>query len=144
LTREQRRTRLQNNIQRFYEKITGHSEWAKCVFGGILSLPTQKTWHTGSFQTPIIPLITELGQATKLTQKLHEAGYQVNSVFYPIVPRDKERVRLVIHADNTTAQIDEVVDLIMNWSRSRLADQLKRSNPLVSGEDMYQDMAFSD
>lgn len=65
-------------------------------------------------------------------------------MFYPIVPRDKERVRLVIHADNTTAQIDEVVDLIMNWSRSRLADQLKRSNPLVSGEDMYQDMAFSD
>ncbi|KAJ5126159.1 hypothetical protein N7448_005470 [Penicillium atrosanguineum] len=141
---EERRTHLQNNIRHLYEKLTGHPEWAKYVFSGIISLPTEKTWRTGPFRAPIIPLVTELGQAASLAQRLQNAGYQVNPVFYPIVPRSKERVRLVMHADNTAAQIDEVVDLIMNWSRSRFTDQLGVSGRLVSDGDMYQNTAFSD
>ncbi|KAJ6113864.1 hypothetical protein N7523_007181 [Penicillium sp. IBT 18751x] len=141
---DERRNRLQNNIRLFYEKLTGHPEWAKSTFGGILSLPTEKTWHMGPFQAPIIPLVTELGQAASLAQRLQSAGYQVNPVFYPIVPSSKERVRLVMHADNTAAQIEEVVDLIMDWSRSRLMAQRGESDRLVSSEDMYQNTAFSD
>ncbi|KAJ5865154.1 uncharacterized protein N7529_007070 [Penicillium soppii] len=141
---EERRTRLQNNIRRFYEKLTCHSKWAKCVFGGILSLPTEKTWDTGPYLVPIIPLITDLGQAASLAQKLQDAGYQVNPVFFPIVPREKERVRLVMHADNTAAQIDEIVDLIMGWSMERLADQRRKPASLVSGGDIYQNTPFSD
>jgi 8-amino-7-oxononanoate synthase len=144
LTIGQRRTRLQNNIRRFYEKLTFHSQWAKCVFSGILSLPTEKTWDTGPYLVPIIPLVTDLGQAASLAQKLQDAGYHVNPVFFPIVPREKERVRLVIHAENTAAQIDEIVDLIMGWSMERLAGQLGKPASLVPGDDIYQNAPFSD
>ncbi|KAI2788222.1 hypothetical protein POX_e06235 [Penicillium oxalicum] len=141
---DERRLRLQNNLSNFYEKLTRHPTWAKCAFSGILSLPTEKVWRTGDFLTPIIPLVTEPGQASSLARKMQSAGYQVNPVFYPIVPRDKERVRLVMHADNTSAQIDEVVHLIMTWATSRLANQLQRSDRLVPEGDMYQNVAFSD
>ncbi|KAJ5670074.1 uncharacterized protein N7477_005437 [Penicillium maclennaniae] len=94
--------------------------------------------------TPIIPLVTEPGQAASLAQRLQSGEYQVNPVFYPIVPSSKERVRLVMHADNTAAQIDEAVDLIMDWSRSRLMAQVGESDRLVSSEDLYQNTAFSD
>jgi hypothetical protein len=65
-------------------------------------------------------------------------------VFYPIVPQDKERVRLVMHADNTAPQIDEVVDLIMAWSREQFPDRLEKSASLVSDEDKHENTAFSD
>ncbi|KAJ5297575.1 hypothetical protein N7508_007824 [Penicillium antarcticum] len=141
---ENRRIRLHNNIRHFYETLTGHSEWAKCVFGGIISLHTEKTWDAESFNAPIIPLVTELGQAVSLAKKLQKSGYQVNPVFYPLVPRDKERVRLVIHADNTVAQIEGAVNVIMEWSSERSGGQFGKSASLVSDEDMYQNTAFSD
>lgn len=49
-----------------------------------------------------------------------------------------------MHADNTAAQIDDVVDLIMGWSMERLSGQLGESDSLVSDGDMYQNIAFSD
>ncbi|KAJ5776443.1 uncharacterized protein N7511_001454 [Penicillium nucicola] len=141
---EERRIRLQNNTRRFYEKLTCHSEWAKCVFSGILSLPAEKTCNTGPYLAPIIPLITESGQAASLAQKLQDAGYQVNAVFFPIVPREKERVRVVMHADNTATQIDEVVDLIMGWSMTCLAGQLGKPAGRMSSPEIYQNAPFSD
>jgi hypothetical protein len=49
-----------------------------------------------------------------------------------------------MHADNTTAQIDEIVDLIMDWSMKRLAGQLGKPASLVCGGDIYQNTPFSD
>jgi hypothetical protein len=85
-----------------------------------------------------------LDKAASLARKLQEADYQVNPVFYPIVPREKERVRLVMHADNTAAQIDDIVDLIMSWSMERLAGPLGKPASLVYDRDMYQNTAFAD
>ncbi|GFF62458.1 8-amino-7-oxononanoate synthase [Aspergillus udagawae] len=137
---EDRRIRLQNNIRRFHEGLTNHPEWPKFTQAGILRLPTEQTWGDGCFSAPIIPIITSVGQSAGLAEKLQEAGYWVNPVRYPIVPRDKERVRIVVHADNTDEQIDEVVDLIMIWAREYVRD----SGTFQKSDDLCENMAFSD
>ena len=87
---------------------------------GVLSIPTEGTWASEFFHAPIIPLTTREGDANNLAHRLHQANYWVNPVHYPLVPEGKERVRLVLHADNTEAQIDDILRVMMEWSMERV------------------------
>ncbi|PYI02048.1 PLP-dependent transferase [Aspergillus sclerotiicarbonarius CBS 121057] len=117
---ETRRAQLQYNIAYFQEKLTTHPCWSMVKQHGVLSIPTEVTWASESFHAPIIPLNTRQGHAKSLARRLHQANYWVNPVHQPLVPKGKERVRLVLHADNTEAEIDEVLGLIMEWSMEQV------------------------
>ncbi|RAL04306.1 aminotransferase class I/II-fold pyridoxal phosphate-dependent enzyme [Aspergillus ibericus CBS 121593] len=114
-----RRSRLQQNIWYFYWTLTRHPRWEEIKQRGILYLPTEKTWYTRSFKSPIVPVITKAGQANNLCKMLRRARYWVNSVEYPSVPKGTGRVRLMIHADNTREEMDGVIQLIMKWAADR-------------------------
>ncbi|PWY67642.1 PLP-dependent transferase [Aspergillus sclerotioniger CBS 115572] len=122
---ETRRTRLQQNISYFHNKLTSHPHWSAIKQNGILTIPTEGTWATESFHAPIIPFNTRDGDANSLADRLHQAHYWVNPVHYPLVPKGQERVRLVLHADNTESQIDDILGVIMQWSMEQVRDSTR-------------------
>ncbi|OJZ81498.1 hypothetical protein ASPFODRAFT_145388 [Aspergillus luchuensis CBS 106.47] len=111
-----RQKRLQENIWYFYWTLTKHPQWEDIKQRSILTLPTEKTWYTRPFKSPIVPIITKPKQSHNLCKRLRRAGYWVNSVDYPTVPKGTGRVRLMIHADNTREEMDGVIQLIMKWA----------------------------
>lgn len=103
-------------MRHFFRKLTSHTLWPRIKSNGVLYLPTEETWNTEPFQSPIVAVIPQAGLAADLGNFLAEVKYRVNVVHYPIVPKDKDRIRMVIHADNTVEQIDRVVELIVEWA----------------------------
>ncbi|KAF5583999.1 8-amino-7-oxononanoate synthase [Fusarium pseudocircinatum] len=70
-------------------------------------------------QITFIPVIAPYGGAAFLGQFLSKAKFRVLVVHFPVVPKDKERVRINLHADHTSDQILSLVDLILEWTQSR-------------------------
>ena len=68
-----------------------------------------------TFIPPIVPLLTKGGLSHSLEDWLTEKGFFTIGVGFPVVPKDKERVRCIIHADHTEAQIDSLVDAVVTW-----------------------------
>ncbi|KAL5358887.1 class II aminotransferase/8-amino-7-oxononanoate synthase [Aspergillus floccosus] len=122
---ENRRKRLQNNVYRFYQQLTSHPDWPQIKRKGTIYLPTEHTWYLGPFQSPIVPVVPRHDLAVDLGKYLEQAKYWVNTVHYPIVPEKMDRVRIVLHADNTPQQIDHVVELIMQWAKTQGAREAR-------------------
>ncbi|KAJ5172811.1 hypothetical protein N7492_005404 [Penicillium capsulatum] len=116
---QKRRDCLQQNIYSFHRKLTGHPKWIDAKAEGILALPTERAIHLEPFLSPVISLITPPYEAKDLQRHLQRAGFWVNVAHYPIVPKNKDRVRIVVHTHNTEKQIDNVVEQIMHWASGR-------------------------
>jgi glycine C-acetyltransferase len=66
-----------------------------------------------STQTPIIPvLIGEAEESRRYAQALYEEGIHVDSIQFPAAPLGKARLRFMMNADHTEAQIDKVVSVM--------------------------------
>ncbi len=73
-------------------------------------------YNTGQSETPIIPLIVgESSKAKALADKLYERGVFVVPIVFPMVARDKSRIRVQMNAKLTTEQIDAVIDHIREF-----------------------------
>jgi len=48
----------------------------------------------------------------KLAEQLQLAGLDIRPILYPTIPRGSERLRIVIHAFNTAAEIDQLTGLL--------------------------------
>ncbi|KAF5567542.1 8-amino-7-oxononanoate synthase [Fusarium phyllophilum] len=114
---ERRRELVQSNINLFYNAVSRHAEWPSCQHLGIITIPMKPASDT--LKSPIIPVIAPYGGATALGQFLSNANFRVLVVHFPVVPKDKERVRINLHADHTSEQILSLVDLILEWTQSR-------------------------
>jgi 8-amino-7-oxononanoate synthase len=57
---------------------------------------------------------------------MHRAKFWANPVRYPIVPKGMDRVRISIHVDNTREQIEDVIEVIMEWATYR-AEQTRKA-----------------
>ncbi len=67
-------------------------------------------YNTGMSETPIIPLIVgESSKAKALADKLYERGVFVVPIVFPMVAREKSRIRVQMNAKLATKQIDRVV-----------------------------------
>ncbi|KAB8227465.1 pyridoxal phosphate-dependent transferase [Aspergillus alliaceus] len=126
---ERRRCQLQENLRYFYQTLTMSPWWDYGKKEGIFSLPTERTWRSEPFLAPIVALVVRPGMARKLAQFLHQAKYWVNPVNFPLVAKDKNRIRIVIHADNTKSQMESVVCLVMEWARGQMNPVDERTNP---------------
>ncbi|KAE8148088.1 pyridoxal phosphate-dependent transferase [Aspergillus avenaceus] len=117
---EKRRHRLQQNLRYFYQCLTESPWWGSVKQQRILSLPTEPTWEMEPFLAPVIALVTQPGMETKLAEYLRQAKYWVNTANFPLVPKTKSRIRIVIHADNTIDDIGAVVRLIGEWAQRQM------------------------
>jgi 8-amino-7-oxononanoate synthase len=87
------RDRLRQLIDRFRQAVIGYQR---------LNSPTP-------IQVVMVP-----GNAPvrELAERLQEAGLDVRPILYPTVPKGGERLRVVIHAFNTEAEIDKLTALL--------------------------------
>lgn len=68
---------------------------------------------TGNTQTPIIPIM--LGneeRAKEVSAKLYEEGVYAQAVIFPLVPKGKARLRVIITADHTKEDLDFAANAI--------------------------------
>ncbi|PNP78688.1 hypothetical protein FNYG_08034 [Fusarium nygamai] len=114
---KRRRELVQSNIDSFYDAVSSHAAWPSCQNAGIITIPMKPAYDT--LKSPIIPVIAPYGGAAILGQFLSNAKFRVLVVHFPVVPKDKERVRINLHADHTSDQILSLVDLILEWTQSR-------------------------
>jgi 8-amino-7-oxononanoate synthase len=87
------REHLRQLIDRFRQAVTGY----------------QRLNSDTPIQVVIVP-----GNAAvrKLAEQLQQAGLDIRPILYPTVPRGSERLRIVIHAFNTAAEIDQLTGLL--------------------------------
>jgi glycine C-acetyltransferase len=70
-------------------------------------------YNTGLSQIPIIPLIVgESHTAKALADKLYERGIFVVPIVFPMVAKDKSRIRVQMSAKLTTDQLDKVLSTL--------------------------------
>ena len=64
-------------------------------------------FDTGNSQTPIAPIIVgESGTAKKFSARLFDEGVFVLPIVYPMVSRDKARIRAMMNATLTREDLD--------------------------------------
>ncbi|KAF5532963.1 8-amino-7-oxononanoate synthase [Fusarium napiforme] len=114
---ERRRDLVRSNINLFYDSISKHVSWPSCQHLGIITVPVKPTPDTA--MSPIIPIIAPHGGAAALGQFLSKERFRVLAVHFPVVPKDRERVRINLHADHTSDQTLSLVNLIIEWTQSR-------------------------
>lgn len=92
----ERALRLQANAQYFIE----------CAQAA--GLDTYQSRHSA-----VVPvMMPDPEVAVWLTVRLFEAGFCAYPMFYPIVPRDKTRIRFFINTNHTHEQMEKTVDCI--------------------------------
>ena len=63
--------------------------------------------------TPIQVVIVPGNEEVKrVATSLQDAGLDVRPILYPTVPRDSERLRIVLHAFNTEQELDQLIALL--------------------------------
>ena len=68
-------------------------------------------FNIGSSQTPITPVIVgSSGTAVKLSQALLKEGIFVKPIVFPLVAKNKARVRTIVTAQHTPEDLDEALD----------------------------------
>ncbi|KAH9052280.1 pyridoxal phosphate-dependent transferase [Lactarius vividus] len=89
----------------------------------ILSLPAHLQ-HPSKTQlpTPIIPILTPRARA--LSAHLLAHGVNARPITWPTVPKGTDRVRVCLHAGNTRAELDTLVDSAISWAAAVLQSRL--------------------
>ncbi|KAJ7624827.1 pyridoxal phosphate-dependent transferase [Roridomyces roridus] len=77
--------------------------------------PDVHTLPETTLPTPIIPLITP--RAAELSAFLATRGIRTPYVIFPVVPRDKARVRVCVNANKTREDIEMLADAVGDWAR---------------------------
>lgn len=69
-------------------------------------------FNTGMSETPITPVIVgEAAKAHQLSAQLFEDGVLATGIAYPTVAKDKARVRTIVTATHSRAQLDQALDV---------------------------------
>ncbi len=78
-------------------------------------------FDTGKSETPIVPIIVgESGTASKLSQRLFEEGVFALPIVYPMVAKDKARIRTIMNAGLAREDLDFAIAAI-----DRIGKELK-------------------
>jgi glycine C-acetyltransferase len=68
-------------------------------------------FDTGMSETPITPvMVGEASRAHQLSRELFEEGVFATGIGFPTVAKDKARVRTIVNATHTKAQLDRALD----------------------------------
>lgn len=87
---------------------------------GFCPLPLAEDWESRPFLTQVIPVMTRQRYILWLCYHLQLAGLSDFPIDYPVVPRGKGRVRVVLHAGNTTNEVEKLAATICEWAQEML------------------------
>jgi 8-amino-7-oxononanoate synthase len=71
--------------------------------------------------TPIIPLLTCGAHA--LSAYLLAQGLNARPITWPTVPKGTDRVRVCLHAGNTRAELDALVNSAISWAAATAQEE---------------------
>ena len=75
-------------------------------------------FNTGISETPITPIIVgEAKTAFDFSRQLFEDGLLATGIGFPTVPQGKARVRTIVTATHTPAQLDRAVEILVTVAR---------------------------
>ncbi|HYV86722.1 MAG TPA: glycine C-acetyltransferase [Patescibacteria group bacterium] len=76
-------------------------------------------FNTGASVTPITPVIIGSGaKAARFSDALFEAGVFAQGIYFPMVSEEKSRVRTIVMATHTHADLEEALDAFARVGRS--------------------------
>ena len=79
---------------------------------------TDAGFDTGMSETPITPvMVGEAARAHRLSAELFEEGVFATGIGFPTVAKDKARVRTIVNATHTQAQLDRALDAFRKVGR---------------------------
>ena len=79
---------------------------------------TEAGFDTGISTTPVVPvMIGDEDLAARFSDALYERGVFAQAIKFPLVPRGKARIRCILSADHTPADIDEALAAILETGR---------------------------
>ena len=108
-------------VKLFLEKITSNPIWDQANNTGILRIPLHdENGESQSFMTQILPVWTRARHNFYLAFHLQLAGFSAFPIYFPVVPKGTERVRLIFHASNTDAEVDALAACICSWAEEML------------------------
>src|SRR5882762_6763697 len=84
-------------------------------------LKSQPSPHHTTLPSPIIAIMTAYPRP--LSAFLYSRGMNARPITWPTVPKGKDRVRVCLHAGNTRAEVDRLVETIMEWANGILAQR---------------------
>ncbi len=71
-----------------------------------------------TLQTPIQAVIVKGNEEVKKRSKrLEESGIDVRPVLYPTVPKDSERLRIILHSFNTKEEVEQLIEALKNGQK---------------------------
>ncbi|MBI5046352.1 aminotransferase class I/II-fold pyridoxal phosphate-dependent enzyme, partial [Candidatus Micrarchaeota archaeon] len=74
---------------------------------------TELGFDLGNSATPITPIMTyDSGKARQLSERLFEEGVYALPIVYPMVAKDKARIRTMVNADHTKEELDFAIEKI--------------------------------
>lgn len=116
MSAHQQRKLLQLKTHLFYKSIL---EAFVGIPRTILALPDRSgvDQATGLI-SPIFPILTS--HPVSLQHFLNERGYTAQAFTFPVVPRGQDRIRIVIHANNTDDDIRAFISLIREWGLQQM------------------------
>jgi glycine C-acetyltransferase len=80
----------------------------------------RRGFDTGASTTPIIPVIVgEAARAMALGRALRAAGVYVQAFAFPVVPQGAARVRCIVSAAHTAADLEEALDAFATAGRAQ-------------------------
>lgn len=107
-------SRLEDLQCKFMSQVQISSRRAAISSQNLLRVPRRTS------TSPIFYVLSSDPEA--LAAHCQAKGYTVRGIVAPTVPRGGERVRICLHAGNTIAQIDGLIDAIDEWVRARLCE----------------------
>lgn len=101
----------------------------------LVSLPShlQPSSLTLGLPSPIIPVLTP--HPRPLSAFLLALGMNARPITWPTVPKGKDRVRVCLHAGNTTDDIDRLINGIIKWAEDTLKVRNKETRRGISSQD---------
>jgi glycine C-acetyltransferase len=79
---------------------------------------TDSGFDTGASETPITPvMVGEAARAHQFSRELFDNGVLATGIAFPTVAKDKARVRTIVSAAHTPAQLDRALDVFKRVGR---------------------------
>jgi 8-amino-7-oxononanoate synthase len=107
----------------FRDKMTSNPVWGRANDARLLRVPLwDEDEEAQRFWTPICPILTRPNTKHNLFLAFHLqlAGFIAYPVYFPVVPKAAERVRLIFHASNTDAEVEAVAACVCAWAEEML------------------------
>jgi 8-amino-7-oxononanoate synthase len=120
-------------VRHFFRTITSNPIWEETSEERILWIPLLEGWERRPFQTHIVSLRTRPRHEQFLFLQLLLNKMNSYPMAFPVVPKGKSRVRIVIHAHNTLEQIDALVSVVCEWAREMLEIEHGKTENVVPG-----------